>query len=514
MSTRTELIIASVLILLLLSNSIFADNTILLDPGHGGSALGCKGANGKLYEKAVNLTVALAAKDTINFDYGGWFQVGMTRSTDVYVENIDRADSANVGNNGQGYAYFISTHHNSIDTAHNSTQGTEAWHCMSDTILGGSWRDVDSLMAQKIYLRLLENWDAPDDPYIARGLKKSCGLTVLIRNRRIAVLTEASFLSDSLEENLFADPANTHARSEAGAIYRGFKSYCDGAGIAEISNQYVQGKGGTIEVDDLELPSPVYRTWAIFEQHDLYAHDSFYLNGYWYYFHHWSHLRSDGTYLGPDYFENAWPITVPPENDSHIYRAYFTGGPYWADVWYLPWPLRYSSGDTVQFMWLGDWGADSSTMVSLYLDRHNGRDGYPEALVENVPRKMTNCLDWVVTGPACDSCILKVVAHDIADNQATGYTQDMETFAICTWKVGDADGSGAINISDAVYLIDHIFGPCEGCPNGPPPTPHNPGSGDADCSGSLSISDAVYLINYFFAGGPPPGQECNCADYS
>ncbi len=65
---------------------------------------------------------------------------------------------------------------------------------------------------------------------------------------------------------------------------------------------------------------------------------------------------------------------------------------------------------------------------------------------------------------------------------------------------GDADGSAAVNISDAVYLINYIFS------GGPAPTPLL--SGDADCSGSLNISDAVYLINYIFSGGPAPCSNC------
>lgn len=69
----------------------------------------------------------------------------------------------------------------------------------------------------------------------------------------------------------------------------------------------------------------------------------------------------------------------------------------------------------------------------------------------------------------------------------------------CGFVAGDADGSKAVNISDAVMLINYIFG------GGPAPEPQ--ASGDADCSGTLSISDAVYLITYIFGGGLPP---CGC----
>ncbi len=65
---------------------------------------------------------------------------------------------------------------------------------------------------------------------------------------------------------------------------------------------------------------------------------------------------------------------------------------------------------------------------------------------------------------------------------------------------GDANGSGAINISDVVYLINYIFS------GGNPPNPLE--SGDANCSGLVNISDAVYLVNYIFSGGAAPCAAC------
>lgn len=65
---------------------------------------------------------------------------------------------------------------------------------------------------------------------------------------------------------------------------------------------------------------------------------------------------------------------------------------------------------------------------------------------------------------------------------------------------GDANGSGAVSISDAVYLINYIFA------GGPAPNPVV--AADANCSGTVSISDAVYLINYIFAGGAAPCAAC------
>jgi hypothetical protein len=65
---------------------------------------------------------------------------------------------------------------------------------------------------------------------------------------------------------------------------------------------------------------------------------------------------------------------------------------------------------------------------------------------------------------------------------------------------GDANASGSVNISDAVYLIAYIFS------GGAAPNPL--AAGDANCSGSVNISDAVYLIAYIFSGGPQPCAAC------
>lgn len=65
---------------------------------------------------------------------------------------------------------------------------------------------------------------------------------------------------------------------------------------------------------------------------------------------------------------------------------------------------------------------------------------------------------------------------------------------------GDANGNGAVSISDVVFLINYIFA------GGPAPVPVQ--AGDANCSGTVSISDAVYVINYIFGGGPAPCSSC------
>jgi hypothetical protein len=62
--------------------------------------------------------------------------------------------------------------------------------------------------------------------------------------------------------------------------------------------------------------------------------------------------------------------------------------------------------------------------------------------------------------------------------------------------VGDANGDGVINVTDVVYLINHLY------VGGPPPTPWE--AGDANCNGEINVSDVIFLINFLFIGGPPP----------
>jgi hypothetical protein len=73
---------------------------------------------------------------------------------------------------------------------------------------------------------------------------------------------------------------------------------------------------------------------------------------------------------------------------------------------------------------------------------------------------------------------------------------DVSLTSLTFHECGDADRSGAVDIDDAVYLVDYIFS------GGPGPDPYE--SGDADCSALVDIGDVVYLIAYILAGGNAP----------
>jgi hypothetical protein len=70
--------------------------------------------------------------------------------------------------------------------------------------------------------------------------------------------------------------------------------------------------------------------------------------------------------------------------------------------------------------------------------------------------------------------------------------------SIPTFLRGNANDDGRVDIADAVWILNDLFG--DG-----PPSPC-PDASDANDSGVVDISDPLFLINYLFLanGGPPP----------
>src|SRR5437867_4081233 len=89
-------------------------------------------------------------------------------------------------------------------------------------------------------------------------------------------------------------------------------------------------------------------------------------------------------------------------------------------------------------------------------------------------------------------------------------TQMPEWPAPRTLLNGDTNGDAAINVSDSIYLLGHLF------LGGPAPVPLGCGkelslwqNGDANGDWRVDLSDAVYLLASLFLGGPPPISACD-----
>lgn len=67
---------------------------------------------------------------------------------------------------------------------------------------------------------------------------------------------------------------------------------------------------------------------------------------------------------------------------------------------------------------------------------------------------------------------------------------------------GDANTDDMLNVSDAVFIINHVF------IGGAAPDPACIGNANEDAA--LNVSDAVFIINHVFIGGPAPGAYCCC----
>ncbi|MDD4052750.1 MAG: M28 family peptidase [candidate division Zixibacteria bacterium] len=65
-----------------------------------------------------------------------------------------------------------------------------------------------------------------------------------------------------------------------------------------------------------------------------------------------------------------------------------------------------------------------------------------------------------------------------------------------SYVCGDANGNGAVNVADAVFIISYIFR------EGPAPSPLE--GGDANCDDVVNVGDAIYIVSYVFRGGPAP----------
>jgi hypothetical protein len=78
-----------------------------------------------------------------------------------------------------------------------------------------------------------------------------------------------------------------------------------------------------------------------------------------------------------------------------------------------------------------------------------------------------------------------------------------------SFRRGDANKDGGVNIADAIWILNALFsgGPQSECKD----------AADANDSGATDISDPVYLVNFLFVGTefpppPTPGPEACGAD--
>ncbi len=91
-----------------------------------------------------------------------------------------------------------------------------------------------------------------------------------------------------------------------------------------------------------------------------------------------------------------------------------------------------------------------------------------------------------------DSSGLILNTYNVGDGPQTGDIRITAPDYIC----GDVNDDMAVNVSDAVFVINYVF------IGGEAPAPLE--SGDTNCDTAVNVSDAVWIINYVFIGGKAP----------
>jgi len=149
-----------------------------------------------------------------------------------------------------------------------------------------------------------------------------------------------------------------------------------------------------------------------------------------------------------------------------------------------------------------------------------GQNGYWWKNYPNNPADTGEDLNTVVTFGVYDMdpndtlCVVKILTTSKEDPGASDLKANIDLANAfianhdeikcvaggCCDMAGDANDDAAVNIGDAVHLINYIF------KSGPPPPCLNEGDANGDCA--INIGDAVHLINYIFKSGPPP--VCGC----
>ncbi|OKL35750.1 cell wall hydrolase [Domibacillus mangrovi] len=175
--------------------------TIILDPGHGGTDSGAVG-NG-LKEKDVVLKMGLQVNDLLKQTP---FNVKMTRSTDTFIPLKTRSTFAK--NNGGDI--FVSIH---VNAASASASGTETYYYAA----GNPYVADSQLLAAKIQARMLAAWDLKD-----RGVKPG-DLSVLRENNMPAALAELGFISNAGDAAKMKSDYSMKVMSNA--IYYGILDY-------------------------------------------------------------------------------------------------------------------------------------------------------------------------------------------------------------------------------------------------------------------------------------------------
>jgi hypothetical protein len=153
----------------------------------------------------------------------------------------------------------------------------------------------------------------------------------------------------------------------------------------------------------------------------------------------------------------------------------------------------FAGGSTVSIEWTAE-ARETLRSFDVQASYDAGRTWHPIAL--DLPGISTS-FDWRLPANAGIGDVrVRVIARDGRfQNSAT----DSGPFSILSGAMfhrGDPDGSGTADLTDAIFILEHLFlsGPAPGCLE----------SADAQNDGLVDLSDAIAILLYLFSGGAPP----------
>ncbi|MCR2044025.1 N-acetylmuramoyl-L-alanine amidase [Anaerosalibacter massiliensis] len=182
-------------------------NIIIVDPGHGGKDSGTIGINNS-FEKNINLDISKKLSKRLKLM---GYKVILTRNTDEYVDNNQRANLAN----RKKAKVFISIHCNSVENNSNAN-GVQVLYYPSEK----NNNDVpgNELLAQTILDEVLKSTKANN-----KGIVERKDLIVLNQTNMPAMIVECGFLSNEDEANLLE--ANKYQNKIVDGIINGLENY-------------------------------------------------------------------------------------------------------------------------------------------------------------------------------------------------------------------------------------------------------------------------------------------------
>jgi hypothetical protein len=156
----------------------------------------------------------------------------------------------------------------------------------------------------------------------------------------------------------------------------------------------------------------------------------------------------------------------------------------------------FAAGATVPVAWTADAG-EGLRSFDVQASYDAGRTWHP--IARDLPGDSRG-FDWRLPARAdIGDTRVRVIARD---QRFQNSAADSGPFAIVPsgprFHRGDPDGSGSVNITDAIFVLTHLFtgGRAPACLE----------SADTQDDGVVNLTDAIAILAYLFQGGPPPSS--------